>query len=69
MLRLNLHRFLRDTPIVLHLVEIYPTEFLVLQPNSQSNGYPLILVRTSLAKTYAYIGCREGNMTITDNLS
>jgi hypothetical protein len=47
----------------------YPTDFLVLQPKSQSNGYPLILGRPWLATTDAYIGCRAGNMTITDGLS
>jgi hypothetical protein len=47
----------------------YPTDFLVLQTKSQFNGYPLILGRPWLATTDAYIGCREGNMTITDGLS
>lgn len=47
----------------------YPTDFLILQTKSQFNGYPLILGRHWLAKTYAYIGCREDNMTITDDLS
>jgi hypothetical protein len=47
----------------------YPTDFLVLQPKSQSNGYPLILGRPWLATTDAYIGCRAGNMTIIDGLS
>ena len=43
----------------------YHTDFLVLQPKSQSNGYPLILGRPWLAITDAYIGCR----VITDGLS
>jgi hypothetical protein len=47
----------------------YPTNFLVLQHKSQSNGYPFILGRPWLATTDAYIGCRAGNMTITDGLS
>jgi hypothetical protein len=47
----------------------YPTNFLVLQPKSQSNRYPIILGRPWMATTNAYIGYRVGNMTITDNLS
>jgi hypothetical protein len=47
----------------------YPIDFLVLQTKSQFNGYPLILGRPYMATIYAYIGCREGNMTIIDGLS
>jgi hypothetical protein len=47
----------------------YPTNFLFLQPKSQSNVYPLILGMLWLVTTNAYIGCRAGNMTITDGLS
>jgi len=47
----------------------YHTNFLVLQPKSQSNGYPLIFGRPWLATKYAYIGCRARNMTIIDRLS
>jgi hypothetical protein len=47
----------------------YPTDFLVLQIKSQSNGYPLIFGRPWLTTTDAYNGCRVGNITITDVLS
>jgi hypothetical protein len=47
----------------------YPTDFLVLQIKSQSNGYPLIFGRSWLTTTDAYIGCRVGNIAITDVLS
>jgi len=42
----------------------YPTDFLVLQPKTKFNGYPLILGRPWLATADAYISCRAGNMTI-----
>lgn len=43
----------------------YPTDFLVINPESLLNGHPLILGRPCLATFDAYIGCRQGNMTIT----
>ena len=46
----------------------YPIDFLFIQLKSQSNEYPLIFGRPWLATTYAYIGCRARNMTITDDL-
>ena len=42
----------------------YPTNFLVLQPKTKFNGYPLILERPWFATIDAYISCRAGNMTI-----
>ena len=42
----------------------YPTNFLVLQPKTKFNGYPIILGRPWLVTTDAYISCRVGNMTI-----
>ena len=42
----------------------YPTDFLVLQPKTKFNGYPLILGRPWLATVDAYISFRAGNMTI-----
>lgn len=48
----------------------YPTDFLVLQPKTKFNGYPLILGRPLLATVDAYISCRAGKMTIKNgNLS
>ena len=43
----------------------YPTYFLVLQPKTKFNGYPLILGRPWLATADAYISFRVGNMTIS----
>ena len=43
----------------------YPTNFLVINPKSRLDGHPLILGRPWLATADAYIGCRQGNMTIT----
>ena len=42
----------------------YPIDFLVLQPKTKFNGYPLILGRPWLATANAYISCRAENMTI-----
>ena len=42
----------------------YPTYFLVLQPQTKFNDYPLILEGTWLAIANAYISCRVENMTI-----
>lgn len=42
----------------------YLVDFLVINPRSRLDGHPLILGRPWLATTDAYIGCRNGNMTI-----
>ena len=42
----------------------YPTDFLVLQPKTKFNGYPLILEGPWLATADAYISFRAENMTI-----
>ena len=42
----------------------YPTDFLILRPNTKFNGCPLILGIPWLATGDAYISCRVGNMTI-----
>jgi hypothetical protein len=47
----------------------YPTDFLVLQTKSKSNGYPLILGIPWLPIADAYISCRVKNMTITNGQS
>jgi len=44
----------------------YPTDFLVLQPKTKFNGYPLILGRPWLGTVDAYVSCRVGNMTNTN---
>jgi len=43
----------------------YPTDFLIINPKARLDGHPLILGKPSLATVDAYIGCRQGNMTIT----
>ena len=43
----------------------YPTDFLIINPKNQLDGHPLVLGRPWLATVDAYIGCRQGNMTIT----
>eukprot|EP00253_Pinus_taeda_P031369 PITA_31369 len=43
----------------------YPVDFLVINPRSRLDGHPMILGRPWLATTDAYIGYREGSMTIT----
>jgi hypothetical protein len=47
----------------------YPVIFMVLQPKANLGGYPLILGRAWLATSDAYIGCRSGNMTISQGNS
>ena len=42
----------------------YPNDFLVLQPKTKFNGFPLILGIPWLATADAYISCRVKNMTI-----
>ena len=46
----------------------YPANFLVLQPNSQLGGHPLIMGRRWLAIANACISCRFGSMTISDGI-
>lgn len=43
----------------------YPVDFLIINTKSRLDGNPLILGQPWLATTDAYIGYREGSMTIT----
>ena len=43
----------------------YPADFLIINPKNRLDGHPLILGRPWLATVNAYIGCRQGSMTIT----
>eukprot|EP00253_Pinus_taeda_P025276 PITA_25276 len=43
----------------------YPADFLIINPKNRLDGHPLILARPWLAISDAYIGCQQGNMTIT----
>lgn len=44
----------------------YVLEFLILQPRKKHNGYLIILGRSWLATSIAYIDYRSGTMTIHD---
>ena len=43
----------------------YLADFLIINPKNRIDGHPLILGKPWLASTDAYIGCRQGSMTIT----
>jgi hypothetical protein len=47
----------------------YPIYFLVIHSKDPAKGHPIILGRPWLATTNAFIGCREGEMTISNGLS
>ena len=47
----------------------YPADFLVINPKNRLDGHPLILGRQWLATVDAYIGCRQGNMTINKEIN
>jgi hypothetical protein len=47
----------------------YPVYFLVIHSKDPTKGHHVILGRPWLATTNAFIGCREGEMTISNGLS
>jgi hypothetical protein len=47
----------------------YLVDFLIIHSKDPSKGHPVILGRPRLATTNAFIGCREGEMTISNGLS
>ena len=47
----------------------YPLYFLVIHSKDPTKGHPIILGRLWLATTNAFIGCREGEMAISNGLS
>eukprot|EP00253_Pinus_taeda_P034750 PITA_34750 len=47
----------------------YPVDFMILTPKSNLGGHPLILGRSWLATTDAFISCRSGDMYISDGNS
>jgi hypothetical protein len=47
----------------------YPVDFIVIHSKDPARGHPVILGRPWLATTNAFIGCREGEMTISNGLS
>jgi hypothetical protein len=46
----------------------YTVDFLVIHSKDPAKGHPVILGRPCLATTNAFIGCREGGMTISNGL-
>ena len=40
----------------------YPVDLFIHRPKSTSGGHPMVLGRPWLAITYAFIGCRSGDM-------
>ncbi|GLJ22803.1 hypothetical protein SUGI_0429710 [Cryptomeria japonica] len=47
----------------------YLVDFMILSPKATLGGYPVILGRPWLSTTDAYIGCRSGDMIISDGSS
>jgi hypothetical protein len=47
----------------------YPVDFLVIHSKDPTKGHPVILGRPWMATTNAFIGFREGDMSISSGLS
>ena len=47
----------------------YPIDFMVIESKDPSKGNPIILGIPWLAPANAFIGCRDGEMTISNGLS
>ena len=47
----------------------YLVDFIIIESKDPSKGHPIILGRPWLATTNAFIGCRDGKMTISNGLS
>ena len=47
----------------------YLVKFMVVESKDPSKGHPVILGRPWLATANAFIGCRDGEMTISNGLS
>ena len=47
----------------------YPINFMVVESKDPSKGHPIILGIPWLATTNAFIGCSDGEMTISNGLS
>ena len=45
----------------------YPVDFLVIHPKSPKLGHPVVLGRPWLATADAFISCRSGEMTISND--
>ena len=47
----------------------YPVDFMIVESRDPSKGHPIISGRPWLATANAFIGCRDGEMTISIGLS
>jgi hypothetical protein len=47
----------------------YPVDIMVIHSKDPTKGHPVILGRPWLATTNAFIGYREGEMTISNGIS
>ena len=47
----------------------YPIDFMAVESKDSSKGHPIILGRPWLDTANAFIGCRDGEMTISNGLS
>ena len=47
----------------------YPVDFLIIYSRDPTKGHPIILGRPWLATTNAFIGCRAGEMSISNGIS
>lgn len=57
-----------DINVILYSWE-YLADFMILSPKATLGVYPIILGRPWLATIDAYIGCRSGNMTISNGIT
>ena len=58
-----------DDIVVLVASWEYPVDFMVVESKDPFKGNPIILGRPWLATANAFIGCRDGEMTISNGLS
>ena len=47
----------------------YPVDFMVIELKDHSKGHPIILGRPWLATSNSFIGCRDGEKTISNGFS
>ena len=62
--KVKLEGVLDDEVVTLDSWE-YPIHLFILQPKSTSRGHPVVLVRSWLATTNAFIGCKSGDMFLS----
>ena len=46
----------------------YPVDLMVVESKDPYKGHPIILVRACLATANTFIGCRDGEMAISNGL-